>query len=289
MTARGAGRAAGLLAALLALALCPALARAQAPVFPCSVLRTLPHDEAAFTQGLLMHQGEFIESTGLYGQSSLRRVDPETGRARLAASLPGRLFGEGAAICPPDGQPGSRLAQLTWKEGVAFFYEAETLRPAGSARLRGEGWGLACAPASGGAPARFVLSDGTDTLRLLDARTLAEAGRLRVWERGRAGAVPVERLNELEWHNGWIIANIWGRDALALIRGDTGEVAAWMDLSPLRPLLKNPRAEAANGVAVDRSGRRLFVTGKLWDAVFVLEMPQMLTRPPVPHGQPHLR
>lgn len=286
MTARV---AAGLWAALLALPLFAAPALAQAPSFPCSVLRSLPHDEAAFTQGLLMHQGEFIESTGLYGQSSIRRVDPETGRARLSVALPGRLFGEGAAICPPEGQPGSRLAQLTWREGVAFFYEAETLRPAGSARIRGEGWGLACAPASTGAGARFVLSDGTATLRLLDGRTLAETGRLRVWESGRGGAVPVERLNELEWHNGWIIANVWGRDALALIRADDGQVAAWMDLSPLRALLRNPGADAANGVAVDRSGRRLYVTGKLWDAVFVLEMPRLLTRPPAPHGQPHLR
>ena len=83
-----------------ALLLCSVAARAQAPSFPCSVLRRLPHDEGAFTQGLLMHQGEFIESTGLYGQSSIRRVDPETGRARLSQALPARLFGEGAAVCP---------------------------------------------------------------------------------------------------------------------------------------------------------------------------------------------
>lgn len=273
----------GVLALALALGLAES-ARAKAPVFPCSVLRRLPHDEGAFTQGLIMHQGEFIESTGRYGKSSLRRVDPETGRARLSVGLPARLFGEGAAICPPDGQPGSRLVQLTWKEGLALFYEAETLRPAGSARIRGEGWGLACAAVPGGGW-RLIASDGTDTLRLLDARTLAEVGRLPV----RDGGLPVERLNELEWHNGWILANVWGSDEIALIRGDDGRVAAWMDLSPLRALLRNPGAEAANGLAVDRSGRRLYVTGKLWDAVFVLEMPLMLTRPPEPEARPGLR
>lgn len=288
---RGAGRprAPGGGGALAALALAAVLAvagpvLARAPAFPCSVLRSLPHDEEAFTQGLLLHQGEFIESTGLYGRSTLRRVDPETGRVRLRVALSARHFGEGAAICPPDGEPGSRLVQLTWKEGLALFYDPETLRPTGSRRLPGELWGLACAPASHGgvgqAGARLVLSDGSDVLRLLDPRTLAETGRLRVWEGARDAPEPVAQLNELEWHNGWILANVWRRDALALIRGDTGQVAAWLDLAPLRALLKSPRAEAANGVAVDRTGRRIFVTGKHWDAVFVLEMPQLLTRPP---------
>lgn len=291
MSARSA--ATRLASALALLLLLCAQAYAQAPVFPCSVLRTLPHDESAFTQGLLVHQGEFVESIGRYGQSAIRRVDPETGRPRLSSPLSSKLFGEGAAICPPDGQSGSRLVQLTWKEGVALFYDPETLRLTGNARIKGEGWGLACSPGPAPAPAsggrehgwRLVQSDGTNVLRLLDPRTLAEVGRIAVYD----GAKPVERINELEWHNGWIIANVWGSDALALIRPDTGQVVAWMDISPLRAQLKNPEAEAANGVAVDRSGRRLYVTGKLWDAVFVLEMPQLLTKPPVPPGQPHLR
>lgn len=280
------------LSVLAVLAVCADNARAQAPVFPCSVLRRLEHDPSAFTQGLLLHQGEFIESTGLYGESTLRRVDPETGRVRALVRLSARHFGEGAAICPPEGEPGSRLVQLTWREGLALFYDPETLKPLGSQRLKGELWGLACAPASHGAShggagqggARLILSDGSDVLRLLDPRTLAETGRLRVWEAGgvreEGRPVPVAQLNELEWHNGWILANVWRRDALALIRGDTGQVAAWMDLAPLRALLKNPQAEAANGVAVERSGRRLHVTGKRWDAVFVLEMPRLLARPP---------
>jgi glutamine cyclotransferase len=254
-----------------------------APEFPCFVLRRLPHDPAAFTQGLIMHQGAFLESTGLYGQSSLRRVDPETGAVTASMGLPPRYFGEGLALCP--GPQGTRLVQLTWKEGVALFYDPETLRPTGSQRLRGEGWGLTCTaplapapgpvPRPGPGPARLLKSDGSDTLRLLDPSTLAEVGTLRVTDAN----VPVTRLNELEWHNGWILANIWSTDRIALIRGDTGRVAAWLSLSALRREL-GPAAEAANGIAVDRSGRRLYVTGKYWDKLFVLEMPELLTRPP---------
>lgn len=246
-----------------------------APSFPCFVLRRLPHDPAAFTQGLLVHQGAFLESTGRYGQSSLRRVDPETGQILARTELPARFFGEGLALCP--GARGPRLAQLTWREGVALLYDPETLRPMASQRLRGEGWGLACAqgPAWRGDSARFIKSDGTDLLRLLDPDTLAETGQLRVLD----GSAPVRQLNELEWHNGWILANVWGSDRIACIRGDTGRVAAWLDLAALRREL-NPGAEAANGIAVDRSGRRLYVTGKHWDKVFVLEMPELLARPP---------
>lgn len=263
----------------------------SAPSFPCFVLRRLPHDSSAFTQGLLVHQGAFLESTGRYGQSSLRRVDPETGQILARTELPARFFGEGLALCP--GARGPRLAQLTWQEGVVLLYDAGTLRPTTSQRLRGEGWGLACAdgptwregPAwradSGGhgdsarGAARFIKSDGTDLLRLLDPDTLAETGQLRVTD----GGAPVRQLNELEWHNGWILANVWGSDRIACIRGDTGRVAAWLDLAALRREL-NPDAEAANGIAVDRSGRRLYVTGKHWDKVFVLEMPELLAKPP---------
>ena len=244
-----------------------------APTFPCSILRRLPHDPTAFTQGLIMHQGAFLESTGLYGQSSLRRVDPETGRVLSSTLLARRFFAEGLALCP--GAHGNVLAQLTWKENVVLTYDAETLRPLRSQRLSGEGWGLACQPHSPHSPGLFLKSDGTDTLRLLNPDTLAEVGRLRVTDNG----APVRQLNELEWHNGWILANIWGSDVIALIRGDTGRVAAWLDLAPLRREL-NHNAEAANGIAVDRSGRRIYVTGKRWNILFVLEMPELLTSPP---------
>ncbi len=256
---------------------------ASAPSLATRPLARLPHDAQAFTQGLILHQGAFYESTGLYGQSSLRRVDPATGRVLARHALPRTIFGEGLALCPKDskGAP-ARLVQLTWREGRILTYDAETLRPLGQHRLRGQGWGLACGTSEASKTDGLVLSDGTDTLRWLDAKTMAETGRtLRVRDAGR----PVERLNELEWVNGWLLANIWQEDKIAAIRPDTGQVALWLDLSPLRRQL-SAEAEAANGIACDPAslgGRgALYLTGKRWDAVFVVELPELLRRPPAP-------
>lgn len=251
-----------------------------APAEAATVLLRLPHDPEAFTQGLVFHEGVFLESTGLYGHSSLRRVEPSTGRVLARRELPARLFGEGLALCPAEnGGKGARLVQLTWKEGVILVWDAATLRPLSRQRLRGQGWGLAC---DGRA---LALSDGTPTLRFLDARTLAETGRtLPVRDGGR----PVERLNELEWVHGWLLANVWEEDRIAVIRLDgkgAGEVALWIDLSPLRRELAEG-AEAANGVAFDPSGDAggglLYVTGKRWDKVFALRLPELLRRRPSP-------
>lgn len=255
-----------------------------APAIAPSISARLPHDPEAFTQGLLLHHGLLYESTGLYGQSSVRRVDPASGRVLARRDLPPRLFGEGLALCPADAAGGgmagkARLLQLTWREGLVLAYDPTDLRPLARLRLRGEGWGLACQGAE------LVLSDGTDTLRWLDTRTLARTGRsLRV----RDGQRPVERLNELEWVNGWLVANVWQEDRIAVIRPDSGQVALWLDLAPLRRELSQG-AEAANGIAYDPAGNRgagaLYLTGKRWGLVFVVEMPELMRQPPRPgHG-----
>jgi len=286
---RVACRAACPLACLLLLAIGPVLAGqtshlsipdAPAPTQPASILSRLPHDADAFTQGLLLHHGSLYESTGLYGQSSLRRTDPATGRILARRDLPRRLFGEGLALC---GTAPERLVQLTWREGVILAYDPASLRRTGEARLRGQGWGLACHGAE------LVLSDGTDTLRFLDAKTLAETGEAR---RVRDGARPVERLNELEWVNGWLVANIWKEDRLAVIRpgGKDGiwRVALWLDLAPLRREL-SARAESANGVAFDPAGDggkgALSLTGKRWDTLFVVALPALMREPPKRSGR----
>jgi glutaminyl-peptide cyclotransferase len=280
------------LAALLVLSL-PAAALAApksahgAPTQAVRVLSSLPHDASAFTEGFFLHRGVSFESTGLYGQSSVRRVDPATGRILARCALPARFFGEGLALCPETGRK-ARLIQLTWREGVILTYDPVSLRPLARFSLRGQGWGLAC---RGGT---LVLSDGTDALRFLDARTLAETGQtLHV----RDGARPVERLNELEWVNGWLVANIWQEDVLAVIRPDDGQVALWLDLSGLRrELARKPEMataangpEVANGVAFDPQaddGRgALLLTGKRWDRVFVAALPELLRRPPARSGQ----
>ena len=246
---------------------------AQAPSLPVRVLRRLPHDAAAFTQGLIFHNGELVESTGLYGQSSLRRTNPETGQVLVLARLPGALFGEGLALCPArPGQP-ARLVQLTWREGRILTYDPASLRQLGSHSVRGEGWGLAWDGK------RLILSDGTDTLRLLAPDDFAQTGSLKVRDAG----VPVRELNELEWVQGWLLANVWEQDRIAVIRPPgapgQGQVAAWLDLSALRREL-GPGAEVANGVAYDPQERALYVTGKRWDTVFVLALPPLLEQPP---------
>jgi len=277
------GPIAALLCSLL-LAACPALAGqvSPAPVQTANILSRLPHDAGAFTQGLLLHQGVLYESTGLYGHSSLRKTDPATGRILARHDLPRRLFGEGLALCETG--PG-RLVQLTWREGVILAYDLASLQPVSQARLRGQGWGLACRGAE------LTLSDGTDSLRFLDAQTLAETGEAR---RVRDGARPVVRLNELEWVNGWLVANIWGEDRLAVIRPENGadkangiwQVVLWLDLSPLRRELSN-QAEAANGIAFDPGGDggkgALYLTGKRWETLFAVALPELM-RVPAPQA-----
>lgn len=253
----------------------------EAPTEAVVVLARLSHDPEAFTQGLVLHQGALFESTGLYGQSSLRRLDPSTGRVLARQPLPRKLFGEGLAAC--DTKP-RRLVQLTWREGVIRSYDPASLRLVAEHSLRGEGWGLACRGAE------LTVSDGTDTLRFLKAQTLAETGEAR---RVYDGARPVVRLNELEWVNGWLVANIWGEDRLAVIRPDAGpgvwRVALWLDLSPLRRELANGaetanRAETANGIAFDpaaQGGRgALYLTGKRWNTLFVAALPALMRQPP---------
>lgn len=271
---RAATLAAVLAACLLAGLTAAPAARPQArtaPVHPVQVLARLPHDPAAFTQGLAFDRGRLLESTGLYGQSSLRAVDPATGRVLARRPLPPELFGEGLALCPG---PPRRLLQLTWREGLILAYDADTLLPLSRHALRGQGWGLACRKGA------LALSDGSATLRFLDADTLAETGRsLTVSDGGR----PVPRLNELEWVNGWLLANVWLKDMIAAIRPDTGHVALWLDVSGLRGALSSG-AEAANGIAFDPGGDggrgALYLTGKRWDTVFVARLPELLRRPP---------
>jgi len=281
-------RPAAALLCLLLLAPWPALAghgkrpsepHGPAPTQTVSILARLPHSAEAFTQGLLLHHGSLYESTGLYGQSSLRKTDPATGSILARRDLPRKLFGEGLALC---GTRPERLVQLTWREGVILAYDPATLRQTGEARLRGQGWGLACQGA------QLVLSDGTDTLRFLDAKTLAETGEAC---RVRDGTRPVGRLNELEWVNGWLVANIWGEDRLAVIRpgakNDVWQVALWLDLTPPRREL-SAQAESANGVAFDPAGESgagaLALTGKRWNILFVVALPELMRAPPKQAG-----
>lgn len=228
--------------------------RRPAPVRVPVVVRALPHDHEAFTQGLIYADGVFYESTGLVGRSSLRRVDVETGRVTQRIDVAAKVFAEGLASV------GNQLIQLTWQNGEAFVYDQATFEKKGTFRYEGEGWGLAFDGR------RLILSDGTATLRFLDPVTHVVQDTLAVTDAGLA----VARLNELEMMDGDLYANIWQTGRIARISLRTGRVIEWLDLSDLVAKVQraNPQADVLNGIAWDAQGQRLFVTGKLWPNVY---------------------
>jgi glutamine cyclotransferase len=238
-------------------------AQEAAPLLSWRVAAEHPHDPEAFTQGLFLRDGALYESTGRYGLSSLRRVDPATGRVLARRDLPAAYFGEGLA------EHGGRLYQLTWRENVVLVFDAATFDALDQKRLPTEGWGICHDGTS------FVVSDGTSVLRRYDPAGFAPGERIRV----TAGGAPVEWLNELECVDGRILANVWQTDRVAVIDPGDGRVAAWIDLSGLRAFLPRLSPEAVtNGLAYDPATGRLWVTGKLWPKIFELEMDRL---PPV--------
>ncbi|MFA6107882.1 MAG: glutaminyl-peptide cyclotransferase [Candidatus Latescibacterota bacterium] len=222
------------------------------PLYSYRVVRSYPHDRTAFTQGLLWADGWVYESTGLYGASSLRRVDLETGQVKQRTDLDPGLFGEGLALT------GDRLVQLTWRSGLGLVYDRKSFAVVDRFTYDTEGWGLTADDRG------LVMSDGTSTLYLLDPETYAETGQLAVHdERG-----PVSRLNELEYVEGEIWANVWMSDRIARISPRTGRVTGWIELGGLLPAADRDGTDVLNGIAYDRGGGRLFVTGKLWPRLF---------------------
>ncbi|MDX1654026.1 MAG: glutaminyl-peptide cyclotransferase [Candidatus Competibacteraceae bacterium] len=233
------------------------IAGAEAPVYGYRVVNSYPHDPEAFTQGLIFHDGQLYEGTGLWGRSELRRVDLETGKVLARLPLPRNLFGEGIALVE------ERIFQITWQSGRGFVYHRDTLEPLASFRYPGEGWGLAFDGR------RLIMSNGSATLLFLDPRTLEITGHLRVYD----GQRPVTRLNELEVVEGEIFANVWMTDRIARIDPHSGLVTGWIDLSGLlADKHRQRRVDVLNGIAYDPENRRLFVTGKLWPKLFEIEL-----------------
>ncbi|MEO1767574.1 glutaminyl-peptide cyclotransferase [Thiobacter aerophilum] len=232
---------------------------AQAPVVSPRVLASLPHDRHAFTQGLLWHAGALYESTGGYGGSSLRRVDPQSGRVLAVRWLAPTLFGEGLA------RVGGALFQLTWKENRLLVYDAASLALVRTLSYPYEGWG---ATWNG---RHLIVSDGSSRLRFLEPDTLALRRTLVV----RDGTTPVAMLNELEWASGELLANVYGKPRIARIDPASGRLRGWLDLSPLVPRETRADPEAvANGIAYDPRRHVLYVTGKRWPVLFKLAWPE---------------
>lgn len=243
------------LTGLLAAAAGPATAQ-ETPVCGFTVIETFPHDDQAYTQGLLIRDGELFEGTGLFdGRSSIRRVDLATGAVLQIRNLADQYFGEGITLV------GDRLIQLTWQSEVAFIWDRTTFDPAGSFSYTGSGWGL-----TDGA-GQLIMSNGSSTLLFRDPATFAVLREVVVRDR----LVPVNELNEMEFNRGEVLANVYGDDRIARIRPDTGRVIAWIDLTPLRSTVPDS-AGVLNGIAFDEATDRLFVTGKLWPTLFEIEV-----------------
>ena len=226
-----------------------------APTWRHEVVRSFPHDPDAFTQGLLVRDGYFYESTGRKGLSSLRKVEIETGKVVQRLGVGNQYFAEGLAAW------GSQLLQLTWETNIGFVYDRATFKPLRTFTYKGEGWGLA------DDGTRLVMSDGTPELRFLNPQTFAETHRVRVLD----GGVAVDDLNELEVVKGEIFANVWLTDRIAVIAPATGRVIAWLNLKGLMPGQANSDA-VLNGIAYDAARDRLFVTGKLWPRMFEIRI-----------------
>lgn len=245
-------------------------------VYGYNVLQELPHDMSAYTQGLVYADGVFYESTGLRGQSTLRRVDPASGQVLNRLSVPDQYFAEGLELFQ------DRLYQLTWQGRIGFIYALEedgAPVKIGEFNYTTEGWGLTHNGAE------LILSDGTATIYFLDPATFAVTRQIQVSD----GETPVARLNELEYIDGLIYANVWMTDRIAVIDPDDGRVTGWVDLAGLltdadRAAILDAWAGAGvdagwvqvnavlNGIAYDEESGHIYVTGKLWPKVYVVEL-----------------
>jgi glutamine cyclotransferase len=245
-----------LLAALLvglASASCGSIDRDQPPSFV--VTARFPHDPTAYTQGLVWSDSVLFESTGQYGHSELRRVDLHSGRVLAARRLTPDRFGEGLVLLK------DRLYQLTWESGTAYTYDATTLAPRDSFHYTGEGWGLATNGTS------LIMSDGSDSLRILSPATFEVERVVHV----RYNGAPLYKLNELEYVNGDLLANVYESDWVLRIDPVTGHVRELIDFADLYP--KRPAsAEVMNGIAIAPESGQLLLTGKLWPVVFQVRL-----------------
>lgn len=219
------------------------------------VVRSYPHDPLAFTQGLFFADGTLFEGTGEEGTSGIRAVRLESGEVARQRDLPLPYFGEGITGWK------DKVYQLSWKDQKGFIYARSDFAPLGEFAYKGEGWGLTQDGKS------LILSDGSEVLRFLDPETQAEQRTLTV----TAAGCPVKQLNELEWIDGEIWANIWQTDLIARIDPASGKVKSFVDVAALGPPTPGVD-EVPNGIAYDGAGKRIFVTGKMWPQLYEVRL-----------------
>lgn len=216
------------------------------------VLREIPHDRSAFTQGLLWADGHLYESTGRYGESTLRRLDPDTGLIQERTNIPANFFGEGLA------KVGQNLILLTWKAERAILYDVDSFRALRTFRYDGEGWGL-CYDG-----VRLIMSNGSDTLTFRDHTSFQEIGSVQVTLRG----IPRDNINELECVDGAVYANLWDDDYILRIDPDTGSVTHQIDSHGLLSREESRGVDVLNGIAYNPQAETFYITGKWWPKMF---------------------
>jgi glutamine cyclotransferase len=229
----------------------------SAPVRSYKVVATYRHDPKAFTEGLEYKDGFLYESTGLNGESSIRQVELATGAVLKQMPLSTVYFGEGITFF------GRRLFQLTYQSGIGFIYDSKTWSTLGNFHYPGEGWALTHDDK------RLIMSDGSSVLRFLDPATLRELSRVVV----RDGTRPVANVNELEYIDGEVWANVWQTERIVRVDPRTGQVNSWVDLTGLlKPADRTPDIDVLNGIAYDAAKKRIFVTGKRWPKLYEIRV-----------------
>ena len=227
------------------------------PVYTYKIVNTYPHDRSAFTEGLVFEDGVLYEGTGLRGYSNLRRVKLETGEILQICELPPQFFGEGVTVY------GNKIIQLTWQSHIGFVYDKYSFKLLQEFSYPDEGWGITHDGK------HLIMSDGTSTLHFLDPETFEEISQIEVF----ANNIPLTRINELEYVQGEIYANIWQTERIARIDPLTGQVIGWIDLKGiLSPEDDSKTVDVLNGIAYDAKNDRLFVTGKFWPKLFEIEL-----------------
>lgn len=227
-----------------------------------SVISVLPHDADAFTEGLVIYDNKILESTGTHpetqGSSWVAEVNPGTGKHDKKVTLPVEYFGEGITVF------NNKLYELTWKHKVGFIYDAKTYKKIGEFKYNTEGWGITHDAKD------LIMSDGTSKLYFLDSAKLSVLKTVNVTDAG----VSVKYINELEYINGFIYANVWQTEWILKINPADGKVVGRIDLSSLTNEIRSayPEADVLNGIAYDQKSKALLITGKMWPKSYLIRL-----------------
>jgi len=231
--------------------------KSSAPIYGYKIINSFPHNTESFTQGLFLEDGILYESTGLNGKSAVKKIDLKTGKVIKSRNMQDKFFGEGLTIV------NDRIIQITWRSKTGFVYDKESLEILRTFSYKTQGWGITYDGKY------LIISDGSDILYFMDPKSFVVVGKLEVYDdKGK-----VVKLNELEFIDGEIYANIWGKDVIARINPKTGYVNSWIDLSGI--LAKEDRKgeeDVLNGIAYNPENDTLLVTGKFWPKMFEIKV-----------------